>query len=424
MKTRILAFSKKILICALAFALCLTFVGCNEGNDESTPSSSRPVVSGNSVFDGNPNTSKTESDASSDDTSTETNSSSKPTTSSSKPTTSSSKPTTSSSKPTTSSSKPTTSSSSPDTSSNTSSTPEVKLLTISCWGDSLTEGMSVDSTRNYPAVLNNYVGRDKYKVLNGGDGGEDTITIMARQGGVKIYTSNQIKFAKGESEVKIGDGKGNGFETAEGEVIRLTAPLGREMSVNDITIASKKYKIVLKNFNWTDRSCEVYLQRTSNINKAVTISKGTEAKFASAELAKTNHCDIYLMGANGGYGDKSDYNALIAQHKKMIEYRGNDNYLVVIPYWTSREFTQPFIDAFGDKAVDFRAVAIDQKVLELELFITLTPTDKGFIGASKQQVPPCLRLNNSQTDVHLNEKGYQLLAKTLYNRGKELGYWD
>jgi hypothetical protein len=193
------------------------------------------------------------------------------------------------------------------------------------------------------------------------------------------------------------------------------------MPVNDVTIGKEKYQIVIKNFNWTGRSCEVYLKRTTNINNAVTIEKGTEAKLASASIAKTNHCDIYLMGGNGGYNN--DVNTLIAQHKKMIEHRGNDNYFVLIPYWTSSNATKAFKDAFGDKAVDFLVHATNKETLENELQITLSDIDKQYVSL-KRDVPPCLKLNNDPNQGHMNENGYKLLAKVIYEQGIELGYWQ
>lgn len=439
MKTNILTIAKKILICSLAFVLCLSCVGCNNKTPDNSSSNLpyTPNASGDSTFDGsagNQSNNDTTSEDSSTTTSTPDFNQSKPSqqnnssnnSSSSIPTpsnNSSSKPTASNN----SSSKPTSSNNSSSSTPNTSSTPTpppAPRLIVSCWGDSLTEGMRMTNGNDFPSLLNNMLGTDKYDVLNGGDGGEDTITIMARQGALKIFTSNQITFKAGDASVRIGDGKGNGFETADGEVIRLTAALGREMPINNITIGSQKYKLVLNNFNWSDRSCEVYLQRTSGFDSALTIEKGTEAKFASADLAKTNHCDIYLMGCNGGYGsNKNNYKALIAQHQQMIDYRGNDNYLVIIPYWTSNTFTKYFIEAFGDKAIDFRAAATDQSILEDTLHLNLTDLDKTQIASSQKIIPPCLRLNNSSTDVHLNETGYLLLAKLLHTRGQELGYW-
>ena len=430
MKTNILTIAKKILICSLAFVLCLSCVGCNNKTPDNSSSNLpyTPNASGDSTFDGSAGN-QSNNDTTSEDSSTTTSTpdfyQSKPSQQNNSSNNSSSIIPTPSNN---SSSKPTSSNNSSSSTSNTSSTPTptpAPRLIVSCWGDSLTEGMRMINGNDFPSLLNNMLGTNKYDVLNGGDGGEDTITIMARQGALKIFTSNQITFKAGDVSVRIGDGKGNGFETADGEVIRLTPPLGREMPINNITIGSRQYKLVFKNFDWSDRSCEVYLERTRGFDSALTIKKGTRAKFASADLAKTNHCDIYLMGCNGGYGsNKNDYKALIAQHQQMIDYRGNDNYLVIIPYWTDNIFTKYFIEAFGDKAIDFRTAATDQSILEDTLHLILTDLDKTQIASSQKIIPPCLRLNNSSTDVHLNKTGYLLLAQLLHKRGRELGYWQ
>ena len=341
MKTLVLFTLKRILICALGFAVCLTCVACDKNSDTNS----------------SPN----------------------------------------------------------------DSTDENTPLTISCWGDSLTEGMGVSNASNYPALLNDYLGKDKFTVLNGGDGGEDSITIMARQGAVKVFTDKEIVFNEGDVTAKIGDGKANGLVTADGDVLRLSPPLGRDMPINEITIGTEKYEILQRNFNWSDRSCEVYLKRTSNINEAVTIEKGTEVIFNSVDIATTNYCDIYLMGGNGGYNN--DVNILIEQYKKMVAHRGNDNYIVLIPYWTASNATEKFIEAFGDKAIDFLGPANDKNLLENELQITLTDIDKQYLSV-KRDVPPCLKLNNDANQGHLNEKGYSILAKVIYERGIELGYWQ
>ncbi|MGN0889076.1 MAG: hypothetical protein ACI4UY_09375 [Kiritimatiellia bacterium] len=55
---------------------------------------------------------------------------------------------------------------------------------VLCWGDSVTEGMAMPRDKAYPAQLQKLLGSG-YRVLNGGDGGEDTVTIMARQGGCR-----------------------------------------------------------------------------------------------------------------------------------------------------------------------------------------------------------------------------------------------
>ena len=87
--------------------------------------------------------------------------------------------------------------------------------TVVCWGDSITEGMGMRD-RSYPTILGELLG-DDYKVINAGDGGEDTITIMSRHGALKLFTENDIVFGKGEESVAIGNQDNNGFITADNE---------------------------------------------------------------------------------------------------------------------------------------------------------------------------------------------------------------
>ena len=65
----------------------------------------------------------------------------------------------------------------------------------------------------------------------------------------------------------------------------------------------------------------------------------------------------------------------------------------MVPYWKgfSQEWKSAFKTAFGSHAVEF-------------------------------PVQDALCYKN-RPDVHLNEKGYVLLAELLHRRGAELGYW-
>ena len=93
---------------------------------------------------------------------------------------------------------------------------------VLCWGDSVTEGMAMPRGKDYPSRLQALLG-PVYEVLNSGDGGENSITIPARQGAVPLATAAEIKFAAGESAVQVGDASDNGFHTPSGDVIKLTA---------------------------------------------------------------------------------------------------------------------------------------------------------------------------------------------------------
>ena len=267
---------------------------------------------------------------------------------------------------------------------------------ILCWGDSVTEGMAMPRGKDYPSQLELLLG-EGYKVFNSGDGGEDSITIPARQGAVKLATAAPIVFPSGESTVKIGDASDNGFHTSAGEKIKLTAALGRKIPVNPVKIGSGSYKLSFKDFRWNSPTNKIsyalQLSRDANMSsKALTIPAGTPVEFASASEVPGAYCEIFFMGANGGWNNNID--KLIAQVRAMIARRGEKKpYLVIVPYWKrfSQENKDAFKAAFGRHAVEF-------------------PVEDSL----------CYK---NRPDVHLNEHGYALLAKLLFERGVELGYW-
>lgn len=273
---------------------------------------------------------------------------------------------------------------------------EAGVRRVLCWGDSVTEGMAMPKGKDYPAQLEALLG-DGYKVFNSGDGGENSITIPARQGAVKLATAEAITFPAGVSTVKIGDASDNGFHTLAGEKIMLTAALGRKIPVNPVKIGKDEYKLSFQGFRWNSPTNKIsyalMLSRSEEgAAKAVTIPSGTPVKFASVDAVKDAYCEIFFMGGNGGWG--KDVNKLISQMRAMIARRGESKpYLVLVPYW--RGFTdqqkEVFKAAFGRHAVEF-------------------PVEDSL----------CYK---NRPDVHLNENGYALLAKLFHERGAELGYW-
>ena len=265
---------------------------------------------------------------------------------------------------------------------------------VLCWGDSVTEGMAMPRGKDYPAQLEVLLG-DGYKVFNSGDGGENTITIPARQGAVPLKTAAPIDFSAGEATVQIGDANDNGFHTPAGEKIKLTAALGRKIPVNPVKIGKDSYKLSFRDFRWNSPTNKIsytlWLSRDES-RAQQTIPAGTPVKFASADAVPGAYCEIFFMGANGGWG--KDVDTLISQIRAMVARRGEDKpYLVIVPYWRGfkQEQKETFKAAFGRHAVEF-------------------PVEDAL----------CFK---NRPDVHLNENGYALLAQLLHERGAELGYW-
>ncbi len=297
---------------------------------------------------------------------------------------------------------------------------EGPVRVITCYGDSVTEGMGVDQAFKYPTQLQQLLG-DGYKVQNAGDGGEKTHSIMARQGALKIYLKNDVTFAAGATEVLIDEGNGRGVVSKDGVEMQWTPPYGRDLPMNKVTINGQAYEFKFTDHNYEQNgTCKTYLTRAAG-GQAVTLAKGTEVVINVATTSKSNYCDIYLMGFNGTYNGVAD---LIAQHKKMIEYRGNNNYLIIIPYFHKNNAAeiQAFKDAFGDHALDFFAYSKDTKNFE-KVGLTVTNQDK--MNIRQNVMPYRLKLygSNGATDVHLSADGYTLLAQALYEQGQKVGLW-
>ncbi len=285
---------------------------------------------------------------------------------------------------------------------------------IACWGDSVTEGMGMSEGNSYPEQLEKMLGQ-RYRVMNSGDGGEKTLAIMARQGAFKLYTERDITFEAGKAAAVIGDFDDNGFVSASGDKIGLTQALGRNLSVNDVTIGGKTYTLGFQgNFIWSPSISYTMLLTRKNCDSALTIPAGTPVVFNNSDVATTDYCDIYFMGANGGF---SGANQLVEQYQAMIDHHGNDRYLIIIPYWTG-EYDDAFEAAFGDHAVNFRELAVANG-LDYE---NITPTSADNARIARNAVPASLCYNNTP-DVHLNANGYHYLAHVLYDRGTQLGFW-
>ena len=287
------------------------------------------------------------------------------------------------------------------------------VSTVACYGDSITQGMGYENSleKTYPGRLNTMLGGG-YTVVNCGDPGERSFTIMARQGALSLVTSKEITFPAGTAQVQIGNNSDNGFITSKGDYIDLTARLGNERSINDVTINGNTYQVVMTDFTWSPRSCNVHLKRTDT-SSTLTIPAGTAVTFNS--YTRPNECDIYLCGANGVYTSAND---LVAQYKAMIDKHGSNNYLVIIPFWNTYCDT-PFREAFGDHCVSFREVAISTGLA----YEGITPTAKDEEYISNGEVPPSLLYYPNNPDVHLNAKGYDLLAHILYEQGGAIGIW-
>lgn len=289
---------------------------------------------------------------------------------------------------------------------------------IICWGDSITVGMSMKSNQTYPSVLGRLLG-DEYTVINAGGGGETAQTIASRQGAYKVYTSRDIVFEARESVVDISaDNYKTAFCLEDGTLLNVSThpnPFAPYEFESDLVYIDNEEYFLPKNGKFSA------LKRNRTDCKTV-IKKGSEVAFLSAlEQQKGSFCEIFYIGTNGrvyGVPKQENIDFLINENEKMIQRHGNDCWLVVIPYWDGY-YSRAFVDAFGERAVDFRKELLKSGFSEEGLF----PTKDDIIKMGEGLIPPSFRLNNNPNEIHLNKYGYSFLAKMLYERGKTLGFW-
>jgi len=300
----------------------------------------------------------------------------------------------------------------------TSSKQEVtEKLKIICWGDSITQGMSVPQNKNYPAVLGSYLG-DKYEVLNAGVPGESSYAIAARQGAIEVFTAREVVIKKGEFSGYLGKVEDTGICTADGiniDTDHRGYAFSCQLPATVIYIDGEKYKLSVRNE-------EFFISKYQRAEKDIIIKKGSKIEFNSSREQQKAYCEVILVGANDGLGGSpEDIKALTERYKKMAERRKNDKYLVIVPWWLGNLFDDVFVEAFGDKAINFRQIAL---TTGLQTIGIRQPSKDDEYAIKNGSIPPSLMLNNSTTDpLHLSENGYKLMGLLIYERGMRLKYW-
>lgn len=186
---------------------------------------------------------------------------------------------------------------------------------IVAWGDSLTAG------GGWTTLLQTLSGMTVY---NGGTGGENSKTIMARQGADPMIVNNIVIPATTTPIVLYDRDVDGGIKTLSGNIV---TPLlqGGGNHVNPVTIEG-----IEGNLRWTGNG---YADMTGNWTFTRLVS-GNEVVITSPVVMRTafdrlrNNADlaIIFMGQNGGYTSNQD---LINQHKLMINHANNKNTIIL-----------------------------------------------------------------------------------------------
>ncbi len=287
---------------------------------------------------------------------------------------------------------------------------------VSCWGDSLTRGVGVGDSysKAYPYVL--YELLADRKVINCGVGGENTISIASRQGGLpNIVKPFTIPTDTSKVEIKLTNiyGNSSGILLQGGSALDPeTGKYVMTAQINPCTIQNIEGTLTYDNGKY-------YFSRSEN-GEAVIVSRPTPL-ITYAMNSMRDNINIIWIGTNGGYTTSTE---LIETIRAMIEYMNpiNKKYIVIGIHHLVSSVTETFGTIEKSMTLAFGRHYINERDYILKYGLSdagITPTEEDTSAISQGEIPPSL-LDDT---VHYNAKGYNIIANLVNERGKELGYW-
>lgn len=280
---------------------------------------------------------------------------------------------------------------------------------IICFGDSITEGMQVDKTQNYPSVLQKNLG-NQITVINAGVSGEDSNTIMSRANAIEFTVTNDITFNAGQSEVTL---NWKLFSTMDGGEIKYRyGKLGNGLSTKNVLIDGKPYTMRFEGAKF--ESDGKYILTRQDSSSALTLKKGVKVEFDYSGIYDKRYCTIVLMCANDSNLSATE---LISRYKKIAAT--SEKFIAIIPHYGT-DYTKEFTEAFGNATVSLREYCKE----EVWSAYNLEKDKKDEYYISQGYLSAKFVLDGKKGDCHLSALGYKVLGDLIYKKGIELGYWN
>ena len=291
-----------------------------------------------------------------------------------------------------------------------------KEVHITCWGDSLTAG------GGWTTTLANLSGA---VVHNGGTGGENARTIVARQGADVMVINNITIPAACEPVTIAARETDGGIMTAEGN--KVTPLLQGGAHVNPVDIGGILGTLRWTGVNYADKT-GIWTFTRSEAGEEFRITRPTAIRTAfDRERNGMDEIMIIFIGQNGGYKDIAD---LIRMHRMMIDHCKGKEYVVLgLSSGTEtqrKEYEDAMKDAFGRRFISLRAYLAHpiydndgETVISCYGLddVGLDATDEDIERIKVGQVPQTL-LSDS---VHYTSATKTVIGTMLYKRMVELG---
>ena len=317
-------------------------------------------------------------------------------------------------------------------------------------GDSLTVGTGsnnnkptsdTNSDTSYPTVLGKLTGLE---VINAGVGGEPSWMIETRQGGGNInvlpftipstktatrvflsggetnyyYNANQKKWTYDDGNLSYNIGVDEKSRTNPCYIDGIEGTLSRELISSGNADPETGETVQTNTYAY-------YFTRNQEGDKKVLISP----KALITNLAKNykNAIQIIWCGQNDAPLHDDSYVTQIGCENRiqnMINHLSHDKYIIMdLPSGNNTDSAErviTFTQKFGKHYLNIREYICKYGLIianNLGANITLSSQDKTDIANGK--IPSCYRIDG----VHGNYWYYQIVARAVYEKGKDLGYW-
>lgn len=302
---------------------------------------------------------------------------------------------------------------------------------IVCWGDSLTaphngRGIKGKLKRlvmgtDYPGYLEEMLGSG-FEVVNAGVGGENTLTIMARQGAYPMKLAHDVvltsddKTAISNNDTVTFVSAYNGVEV--GPLHQYTWKPEGPSQINPCRIGT--HTLMLSSDIQSNGKCNYYLTPENKLTETDTLRKGSIVTTYAMSNPRGKYANVFFIGQNGGFSNVAD---LIRQLRAMIAYSQSSRYIVISFHKTNHvintiprmiEMEDSLSMCFGQHYINLRKYMVTNGLTDAKYMATQADKD----SIAKGVVPPQLLVD----DCHFTTTGYNIIAKLVYERMKELGY--
>jgi len=275
-------------------------------------------------------------------------------------------------------------------------------------GDSLTAGAGGEGTTMSNVTLKLLKGN--WIVKNRGVGGENSLTIGARQGGIPMYIKDTITIPANGSSVEIPNGIYSSYNNKN--IYPLIQGEGglNPCYINGIECTLKRNSKTEKySIKRNRRSSESYTTKPkTNIV--------TQLSFETKGIA------TIFIGQNGGYENPED---LLNQINQFVKHKGDENIIIITSHGNGNsKIVKPIKKKYGKRLIDLKKYMSEKAIYDAIEFDLLPnngkyPTNEDLERMDKNQTPKTLLKDG----IHFNSIGYELLGRLRYKKGKELRYW-